>query len=807
MKSGRGSIPIVRNRKTNYSIYLDPTAPESVRNAAKDLRNYFGKVTGALPEVISTEQPPSNPYISLGYTAAAREEGLDPSEIPIDGYRIVALDSNLFILGPDTPDGELNDKGGVNHGTSNGVYSFIEEYLEVRWLMPGEMGEEYTEMGDLVIPEMDREDHPPFDYRVISFRDKAPLEDEWDKRMKLHQVCPIEHNHSWIRTVPPSLYDEHPDWFAMRDGNRVPPIGRYYKLETTNQEMVQYFAEKIIKAFREDPKRRWYSLSPADGGAWSESPESGALKEIDPHGEISVTPLVLKFYNDVARIVEKEFPKHMLGGYLYANYRYPPSEEMDIESNLAFVIPNSPAYGFRLYRPSVKQRWDESIWGDWSELSRKHGFDIYYYDLPTTLVQPNGIICPPSPELLKSTFSNMSKYGFKGGYIYGNPVWPVSGPGNYTIARLLWNPDQDAREILHEYYLKAYGYEAGKSVERLFGLLDRAFSRFYNRNSGAKYLLTERHLEELYAPLYPEIESCYLDALSVEKKASQQKRLDIFGHVLSLLQWNLRDYGFLPPDYQSPLTLDEDEIDELLANQREGCRITRKIDFQPPELAVTESPPIGGETGPRDCLVPVGRGGIDLLLYSSSEGAVKIKIERFHRRAEFIQYVLTDEKGKSIDTGMVAEGRSITFQGKANKVYFLRAPYRMAALEKMRVNGAWMAFHVPPHGLDLDGRCLDEDLPLYFHVPEGTESFNLILGKSGAKADVFSPDEEHMGCLENPKVHGSSSHILISRGESKPGFWKILMHKSDNYEIITLDKGLPQWLITDPAHPLIIEDL
>jgi hypothetical protein len=793
----------------DHPIYVDPEAPESVMQAAEELRSYLGKVTGAFPEILVTDRIPTKPFVSLGRTAGAMKEGLDPSDIPNDGFQIVTRGVNLFIFGPDTPTGEVNDRGGVNNGTSNGVHAFIEDYLGVRWLMPGEIGEDYRELEDLLIPPVDRMETSPFDYRELSFRDRAPLEDEWNRRMKLYRVSRIEHNHSWIQTIPPSLYEEHPEWFAMKDGKRVPPIGSYYKLESTNQEMVEYFAGRIIEAFRKDPKRRWYSLSPADGAGWSESPESRALMERDPRGDLSVTPLVLKFYSDVARIVGEDFPDHMLGGYLYSNYLYPPSEGVDsIESNLAFMIANSPTYGFKLYRPSVQEKWEESIWIDtWAELAREYEFDLYYYDLPTTLVQPNGIICPPAPDLLNFTFSRMSKYGFRGGYIYGNPIWPVSGPGNYAIARMLWNPDQDANEILHDYYVRAYGGKAGARIERLFDLLDNSFRSFYNRNPGAKYLLTEDHLKEIYAPNYQEMERLYLEALTFEKRDIEQKRLEKFGEVMSLLQWNLRDYGFLDPDYRSSLTLDEDGIDELLESQSDDCRITRKIDFRPKGVMVEGTQPMTDDGGSKEYLVPVGRGGIHLLLHASSTEQVRIDIERFHRRAEFIQYLLTDENGNRIRTGVIAEGRSVSFPCEEGKTYFLRAPYRIASLERLSVSGASIAFHVPSRGLDLDARRLEDDLPLYFYVPEETGSFHLILGKSGAAAEVYSPSGRCVGRLRNSKVNRAASRLRIPEVDSEPGFWRILIHPSDDYLTITLDEQLPQWFLPDKAQLLRIEDL
>ena len=144
--ANQNNIPLTRKGKTSYSIYVDTSAPESVRDAAYDLKNYFIKVTGASPEIVVTNQAPSTPFISLGNTSAAISAGLNTSVIPDDGFRIVTRDSNLFILGPDTPTGTVNNSGGVSNGTSNGVYTFIEDWLGVQWLMPGESGEEYSKI-------------------------------------------------------------------------------------------------------------------------------------------------------------------------------------------------------------------------------------------------------------------------------------------------------------------------------------------------------------------------------------------------------------------------------------------------------------------------------------------------------------------------------------------------------------------------------------------------------------------------------------------------------------------------------------
>lgn len=810
-------IQLVKRGKTEYVIYLDPSAPESVKSAAEDLKEYFKKVAKCSFEIVLSSQIPAAPYISLGNTTASKLAGLDASNIPIDGYHILTQKGNLYILGPDTPDGEINRKGGVNKGTSNGVYTFIEDYLGVKWLMPGEIGEEYNEIRALKIPAISRTEYSPFDYRYLSYRNKGDHEDKWDRRMKLDQVTPIEHNHNWVKTVPPSLFKQHPEWFAMANGKRIPPASDRYMLETTNQELVKYFAGKIIEAFKKDPLRRWYSLSASDGTAYSESPESMALTEIDPHGNISYMPAVLKFYNDIAKIVRKEFPDHMLGGYTHQLYRYPPSTGFEIEPNIALMIPNGLTYGFRFYRPDARETWASYIWiPEWSELSKKHGFDIYYYNLPISLIHPNGIITPPAPDILNFQFSGIVKYGFKGAQIYGNPNWPVSGPGNYAIAKLFWDPNQDAHKILKDYYQAAYGPQAGNYIEQLFAILDTAYSNCYNQKSTCWFTLSKNHLTDIYAPYYEAMEQLYLKALSSRKNPRQQKRLELFGQVLSLLQWHLRDNGLITEDYKSSLTLTIEEIDKLLANQINECRITRQIDFRPEKIKVEKLPPLPSfAIQEKTSLVPMhNRGGNVILIHPLTNGEVTIKIEAFNKRAEFIYCFLTDQEGKELFTGVVFEGRTIRFNGNSGSNYFLKFTGDQVA-GKLKASNASLAYFVPSTGLRLSGNLMDGTLPLYFYVPKEITSFNIILNGKGTEADVYNPDGKVIGNLKNAETSVAKSkhptldaiNLIISKKDVKEGFWKISLKKFSGYCDLPLDEQLPQWFIVDPANPLKISPI
>lgn len=790
------NIKLVRNGKTTYSIIIDPDAPLSVNSAAEELQNYFKKVTGATPEILISSKIPENHFISLGRTSALLAVGIELSDIPNDGFRIFTKESNIFIFGTDTPTGEINSLGGTNNGTSNGVFTFIEDYLGVQWLMPGESGEEYIAVKNITLSVIDRTEFSPFNYRVVSFRSSGPLEEEWDRHLKLGKVANVLHNHSWIETITPSYYDKHPDYFAKSGGKPVIPSGNYYKLETTNPDLVHAFADVIISTFKNNPALKWYSLSPSDGGGFSDSPASKALTEKDPNGNISYTPLVLKFYNDVAKIVGKEFPDHKLGGYIYGQYRYPPAAGLPkLEPNLALMLVGY-THHWRLYRPDHPGI-NEELMHAWSESAKKDGFDLYFYDYPISLMMPNAMICPAPPDHLNFIFYRLNKYNFKGAYIYGNPVWPVFGAGNYIIAKQFWNPELDAHELLNYYCEKAYGTQAAPYIVNLYAVLDTAYNHFYQKNLRAGSALTSDHLKEIYAANYQKLEENFLLANETKKNERQQNRLEMFGQVLSLLQWHLRDQGLLSPDFNTPLTKTSDEIDMLISAPQNDFHITRRGRMEPEKpFKVEKADALPDAAIQKASLVPVYR-NLRMLMHVTTSGQVNINVKQFNGNNEFIRYTLTDDKSNQLFAGVISEGRTISFNGEAGKNYFLDIPSRSASI-KLEVNGALTAFK--GGNIQIAGRFLEKDLSLYFLVPEDIKHFSITLGTRNAKIDVISPDGRKAGQLID------ESRKIISVNNSKPEFWKLIIYKSDSDNVInlTLDENLPPWLIPDPANPVII---
>ncbi len=803
------ALNLGQDGKTTYVIYHEASAPSSVKDAARDLKSYFQKVAGFSPEIRTEAVSPQTPYISLGDNAQARAAGLGAAAITPDGFRIAVRGKNVYIVGQDTPAGQVTALGGNSAGTANGIYTFCEDYLGVRWLSPGDLGEETPKRNQITVPDnLDRTEIPVFNYRSLAYIGQGTAVETWRRRQKngkSEQVAKVRHDHHWTQTIPSNLYDKHPDWFAEIGGKRQIPTGRY-KLETTNPELVQAYADRVMETFRAKPDQKWYSLSPSDGGGFSESAASKKLWETAPDGEWSVTPLVLKFYNDVAKIVGKEFPDHKLSGLIYSNYVHPPAAGIPkMEPNLAFMVAGGMTAGYRLYRPEVRKGWEDVI-SAWGNAARDSGADIYSYDLPAYFKQNMGVITPPAPELLNFMFSRLDKYGYSGEYIYGADGWEQSGPGNYAKAKLLWNPKLDAVELCREYYRVAYGNESAVYIEQMYNVLDAAFKDFYIRKPEAFYNLTPDFLTELYGPRYAEIDALFLKAQAVVGEGKQRRRLQQLGYVLSVLQWNLKANEALPADFSSTLTLSDDEIDKIVAELKwAGTGGEMRVETNKYSTRLLSVP--GADNFAAVSVIPT-RSDTRMLLHAPKNGDVVIVSKTLNSLGELVLYSLYDaEDNKLLKSGAIRAGREIRFPAQAGKTYRFDVNNVWSSL-RLEVQGAVVAYkaNAQHRGFRINGHELNNAPTLVtFKVPVGVKGFNVLISGANIVANLISPEGKSAGTINTRNT--PIDRVQIPESESSEGYWKLVLHKPKEPTAvfyIVLDEKLPQWIFPNTAQVLEI---
>ncbi|MCX7006988.1 MAG: DUF4838 domain-containing protein, partial [Kiritimatiellaeota bacterium] len=143
--------------------------------------------------------------------------------------------------------------------------------------------------------------------------------------------------HSWGGYVSPSLFDTHPEYFAMgADGQRK--AGGW--LCTSNPGLREHFASNVVAAI--EGGRRNPSLSPTDGRGYCQCPACRAQdnpQAVEPSsGTVSMSNRYVDFFDWVARRVGRKHPESVLSFYCYADYTQPPTSHRPLATNLCAMI-------------------------------------------------------------------------------------------------------------------------------------------------------------------------------------------------------------------------------------------------------------------------------------------------------------------------------------------------------------------------------------------------------------------------------------------------------------------------------------
>ncbi len=788
-------VTIVDDGASAFSIVYAPDAPPSVAAAAADLQKYILEASGAeLP--IANEATGS--AILLGEAA-----GLDLADVPLEGFRIVTREGNVLIAGPDTAEEERTLQGGTSNGTRNGVSRFLEEFVNVRWLMPTDEGDDVPEMRTITVPDTDITDAPFFLNRRVPYTQQGTaLVQEWWARQKLGWSLYLTHGHNFAKTIPTELFEEHPDWFPMFDGRRVPPTGRY-KLCLTNEGLINAFAQAAIAHFDENPQSTSFSLSPSDSAGWCTCPDCEEFYELDPEGNLSVTPAVLHFYNEVAKIVAEKYPEKVLAGYVYAQYVYPPAEPIQLEPNVFLVWAPSMDYGYTLFRPELQETW-ESLAQQWTQVTDK----LAYYDLPTSLGNDIGAPNPPGVEILEFLYPRLKQYDMKGVYVYGQEPWGTGAPTNYLLAKLAWDPDADVQALLDEFMERAY-HEGGDEIGALYALLDSEIKRHFIENDDARWTLTPKIMEDVYARNLPEIERLYRAAEAQVTDPDASTRLQWLGWNLTIMHWNLRQFGMLENPTESSFYMPDAEFFEWYS-ARKGSLALR------PESASTGAAAIqpvsvsaAGEIANAEPVEMFYLRGNQHALILPTADVTTVSFQNISARGRLVQYAVYGANGEDVSSGIVSAEVPITLDAAGSPHYHIMINAGSASFNMSVEGGAWaLADNMNESGLHL----LNRVTPLYFEVPQGCESFYLSLAGTPPGETVvgtlYAPDGREVETFRVVEVPVERKSVSV--GPAYAGWWKLVLSQAEVGAIddvyVDLGDELPQWLSPAPEQALSVRE-
>ena len=759
------ALTLVTDGDSSYVIYHAVEAAPSVVDAAAELQDFLQRATGVRLDIVTT---PRERMVCLGDNPSSRAAGLSTAAVPLEGYRIMSKGRNLYIAGPDTAADERTPQGGTSTGTRNGVYTFLERFVGVRWLQPGEDGTYVPEMRDLGLPDVDLTEAPGFlNRRVPYIQERTPAVKVWWKRQKLGWSLLLTHGHNW-RAVPASAFKAHPDWFAEGGGVRVPPAGEY-KLCTTNQGMIRAFADAAIAAFDQSPDRTSYSLSPSDGGGWCTCADCTALYETDPNGKLSVTPAILRFYNGVARLVAEKHPDKLLCGYVYAAYVFPPKKPIRLEPNVFLVWAPSFDYGFTLFRPKLREQW-EGLVRQWTQVTR----NIAYYDLPNCVHNSAGAPNPPGLDILSFLYPRLKQAEMKGVYVYGNQAWGHSAAMNYLLAKLAWNPKADVEALFDEFCEMCYG-DGAEELKAFYRLLDADTERFFLQNATESYLLSNGRLRDVYAHNFPDLERLYRTAERKIRDPEAKARLAMLGVNLRVLHWNLRQLKFIEAPESSTFFMADAEFLRFLGEQ-EGTlavyprRKRRKgsVDLTA-RLLVTPLSRLPNAVASTPFRL---RGDQHIVLKPTGQDPVRVEFRLTRTYGSLLWYHVHDPAGEELVRGTLNAGTPLELDPARDDYYQLTIEAGSAFYELSVSGAAWaLNGNVTDRGLHL----IQKTTPFYFEVAPGLQSFGLWLAATPpgetALATLSAPSGRAAAQFDCTLKPIDEQQIDVRDGEA--GVWRL----------------------------------
>ena len=448
--------------------------------AVRDLNYHLKKMSGTELEIIITKDPKKikTPAIVIG--ALANRLGVKPGLKSDLGESFCLKTVNgMVLIGGESP-----------VGASYGVYELLSQ-LGCDWVMPGKNGEVIPKSSTVKVPTLDIEETPSFAVRcpwysggrrVITPEEMKEFA-QWKLRHKLQIVrdwhpLVMKGGHVWSRLIKvyKEKFSKRPEMLALvrqPDGSMV---RKGPQIETVNSEVLEIFVDYIRNTFK---KNKWANdktvcigIGPADGGGFSQSPESiiAGSGRIDPmSGEPDITDLQVLLANQLLEKVGKEFPNLYLGFYLYnthADYpmRYKPNKRVLI---VAADITYSRFHGVGDSNSKTRAYYKE-ILEQWGKLHRKQGNPVFFRGYNWNLAE--NFLPYTKLKIWGEDIPYYKKLGVIGFYNECSKAWSILGPSDYLEAELTWNVNQNWRQVLTRYCKNAFG-KGAPFIEKYYLML------------------------------------------------------------------------------------------------------------------------------------------------------------------------------------------------------------------------------------------------------------------------------------------------------------------------------------------------
>ena len=461
----------------------------SLREAAETLARAYAEATGGKLRVVTAERhDPAAKAVFLG-RAAAEKAGFDLAGFKAMENVVAEKGGSVYLFGND----RLGHKGATGWQfcvlpSVRALTRFMEGRMNVRFLMPGDVGMDVAKVGRVELPAGTYDRELP-KLEIGNGRFHGMMYDIANNIFG-NGACHTYGGHTYPSACPvEKYYAEHPEYFALRSGKRVGVKGNP-ALCISNPAVEDLVVAEILKRF--DNGSDIVELGQNDGLDYCQCEKCAALGKGLGFGE--------QFWVFHRRVAERL-------------YRLRPDKKVQI---IAYSVTSDPPKTFKGFPPNVMveiMRYSRGELDRWNAFGVPHGFSTYIYhwgEYP----QP-GLSAKRTFAFCADSARTFIECGVKGVYRCGyGELFGTEGPAYYVFNRLLGDPTLNETKLVDEYCRRAYG-PAAKPMLAFFRTLDDRLKLFCSKSFGPNAV-------ELLAALYtPDALAALESSLSAAERLAE----------------------------------------------------------------------------------------------------------------------------------------------------------------------------------------------------------------------------------------------------------------------------------------------
>lgn len=428
------AVTLASDGTASMPVIVSAGAGEDARAAAAELAGYLGRIGGAEFDV---RQGDGSSGIVVGrpqnFEALPFEVRFKGGPLGREEYVLRSAENGLWVL------------GSTDLAIEDAVWDLLYR-LGHRQFFPGEKWEIVPEMEKVSI-EVDLREKPDFVTRRIWYnwglsRYNGKEYHDWCRRNRVRQGFKLRDSHAYesIRNSHREVFEKHPEYLAMIDGERS--RGHGHKLCISNPDLRKLVVDARVASVKANPDRECIRMTPSDGGYWCECAECAKL------GTPSDRALLLA--NEVAEAVnDLGLGEKYVGMLAYYQHCAPPN--IEVHPNVIISV----ATGFVTEDLTV----DEIMQG-WHEKGATLGVYDYFSIVSWDWNMPGSERARAAhPRKLVGFIKRMYDQGARYYNAESGDAWGSCGLGYYLAGRVMWDADEASRadELIEEFLGKAFG--------------------------------------------------------------------------------------------------------------------------------------------------------------------------------------------------------------------------------------------------------------------------------------------------------------------------------------------------------------